>query len=202
MKVALECHPDRKSVDKDFGLSYLPAHMGPTEDKKPMNNSDLQIDLAYDWYQNMTHAFVSYKLRKGSDHTEKIKVDFQEKSVILENRDTDEVLASLELSYAIIPAESSLNFSGPRLEIKLKKADTTLNWGGIETGAATPQPATQQASYPSSNKKAKNWDAIDKEIDRDLNKEKPEGDAAMNDLFKQIYGRSDPETRRAMIKSY
>ena len=206
MKVALESHPDRRAVDKDSGANYLPTNMGPTENKKPLNVSGgvIQIDLAYDWYQNMTHAFVSYKLKKGSDQAEKIKVDFQEKQVTLENRDTDEVLASIDLSNAIVPAESSLNCSGPRIELKLKKADTTLNWSGIESGTATamPVPTQTQASYPSSNKVAKNWNAIDKEIDRDLNKEKPEGDAAMNDLFKQIYERSDPDTRRAMIKSY
>ena len=57
-------------------------------------------------------------------------------------------------------------------------------------------------SYPTSSKQKKDWGKLDKEIEKDLAKEKPEGDGALNALFKQIYERSDEDTRRAMIKSY
>ena len=43
---------------------------------------------------------------------------------------------------------------------------------------------------------------MDKEIEKEIADDKPEGDAALNGLFKQIYERSDEATRRAMIKSY
>ena len=39
-------------------------------------------------------------------------------------------------------------------------------------------------------------------MDKLTAKDKPEGDEALNGLFKQIYERSDEETKRAMIKSY
>ena len=63
-------------------------------------------------------------------------------------------------------------------------------------------PTGPKPAYPSSSKKKRDWNALDKEIESELANDKPEGDAALNGLFKQIYDRSDEETKRAMIKSY
>merc|ERR1711869_77543 len=52
--------------------------------------------------------------------------------------------------------------------------------------------------YPSSNTKKKNWNDTEKE----LADEKPEGDEALNKLFRDIYGNASEETRRAMNKSF
>jgi suppressor of G2 allele of SKP1 len=82
---------------------------------------------------------------------------------------------------------------------------------GVEKGGeakliATASPAQLQQSvppsYPTSSKKKKDWSEIDKDITKAEATEKPEGDAALNSLFKQIYERADENTRRAMIKSY
>jgi len=82
-----------------------------------------------------------------------------------------------------------------------------MNWVSLEpsTGitaqaAAVPVQSAGQGARPYASKR--NWDEIDREIKKDLENEKPEGDAALNGLFKQIYERADPDTRRAMMKSY
>jgi hypothetical protein len=110
-----------------------------------------------------------------------------------------------------VPGESAKSASAKKIELKLKKAIDNVNWMGVEKGGeakllATATPVTtgvqQIPSYPTSSKNKKNWDNIDKEITKEESKDKPEGDSALNALFKQIYERADENTRRAMIKSY
>ena len=42
-------------------------------------------------------------------------------------------------------------------------------------------------SYPSSSKRAQDWGKVDKEMEAQLKKEKPEGEAAMMGMFKDIF---------------
>ena len=87
-----------------------------------------------------------------------------------------------------------------------------MNWVILEKGQEdklkgaaqipTDNGETKPVNYPSSSKKPKNWDKIDKDIEKEMALEKPEGEAALNSLFKSIYDKSDEATRRAMIKSY
>ena len=39
-------------------------------------------------------------------------------------------------------------------------------------------------AYPSSSKKKRNWAEVDKEMEKLTSKDKPEGDEALNGLFK------------------
>merc|ERR1712079_389253 len=66
----------------------------------------------------------------------------------------------------------------------------------VETATAAPQ------AYPSSNKTKRDWSQIDRDMEAELKADKPQGEEALNTLFKQIYGNADAETRRAMNKSF
>ena len=57
-------------------------------------------------------------------------------------------------------------------------------------------------SYPSSSHYTRNWDKLVAEIKEEEKDEKLEGDAALNQLFQQIYSDGNDEVKKAMNKSF
>ena len=47
-----------------------------------------------------------------------------------------------------------------------------------------PTSDSYKPSYPTSSKKTKDWSELEREIEKEIKSEKPEGDAALNSLFK------------------
>jgi len=98
--------------------------------------------------------------------------------------------------------------TGARDKVDKGKEDSASNYG--EQGDAVdakkktvPIPTIdtkKSASRPYASQR--DWNAIERNLKKDEENEKPQGDEALNNLFKEIYGKGDEETRRAMIKSY
>ncbi len=186
------------------------AYLGSSSKPKPAEETKVpvkqNIDKKFDWYQNASHIFISFKVSSASVASA-ARVTFSENTVSIEAPDVEPI--NLQLTNLIVPGESTFVATAKKLELKLKKQQENFNWMGVEKGGeakllATAAPLKEPVlpSYPTSSKKKKDWSEIDKDIIKQEANEKPEGDAALNALFKQIYERSDENTRRAMIKSY
>jgi len=169
--------------------------------------------IRHEWYQTQTHVVVSI-LAKNVPR-ERVRVDFSEAEVDvaikLESSGAEYAL-SLSLFHRVIPGECKYSVVASKVELTLKKA-TPGKWESLEGDGqaevaampAPPKPEAAAAVVPSKNVYSgsrKNWDAIETDLKKQEEEEKPEGEEALNKLFRDIYGRADEDTRRAMNKSF
>jgi hypothetical protein len=89
------------------------------------------LNTKYDWYQNATHVFLTFKVVGDKELAKRTKVDFQERSVSL----------SWEDESLTIPLSNSINHSicesypfSQKLELKLVKSEANVNWLSLEPG--------------------------------------------------------------------
>ncbi|CAF1359781.1 unnamed protein product [Didymodactylos carnosus] len=117
----------------------------------------------------------------------------------------------IDLAHLIDSKRTDFKVSTVNVEIKLFKKDA-VQWASLDAQHnpnAPPvlmnKPMTQQQvppTYPSSSRHRKDWDKLEVELKNEEKDEKLEGDAAVNQLFQQIYRDGSDETRRAMNKSF
>jgi len=156
-----------------------------------------------EWYQNNTHVIITI-FQKGLQK-ESVQADFKEKELSLvaklSDAEDDTYQLNLALFDAIDTTLSKVEVSKVKVEVSLAKKSIGVQWRDLEKQAEAPS-GLDQPQYPSSSKVKRDWNKIDQDIDAELKAEKPQGDEALNGLFKEIYGKADDETRRAMNKSF
>ncbi|CAG8456053.1 13520_t:CDS:2 [Acaulospora colombiana] len=164
-----------------------------------------QSRVRHEWFQNENFIIISIFIKNVNK--EKVNVYFADRSVSVTIKlptGSDYSLELDPLAHEINPKESKYEVLSTKIEIKLKKAQVGIKWGvleGEDSVFGSISTASGKLSYPSSAKHAKNWDSLEKEIGGEQD-EKPEGDAALNSLFQQLYRDADDDTRKAMLKSY
>ncbi|GBP24792.1 Protein SGT1 homolog [Eumeta japonica] len=175
-------------------------------DKPP--NEHPKPKIKHDWYQTETQVVVTILLKNAP--SEKLKIHYGDRSLSVSSPIADcesEYSLELELAHEIEPAKCSYIASPSKIEIKLQKK-VGIRWtqlegeGTEEKIKAIPQAVIDASGPPARSPFRKDWDKIEKDMKKQEEEEKPEGDAALNALFQKIYGEGSDEVRRAMNKSF
>ncbi|GJJ77819.1 suppressor of G2 allele of SKP1 [Entomortierella parvispora] len=161
--------------------------------------------VRHEWYQNDEYVTISVFIKNVKQDA--VDINFTEDALSVSVKMPTGADYSLELdplSHKVVPSESKFEVLSTKIEIRLKKERFAIKWGALEgddTNAGSMASVTASApAYPSSSKKAKNWDALEKEAAKD--EDKADGDKALNQLFATIYKDADDDTKRAMMKSF
>ena len=90
----------------------------------------------------------------------------------------------------------------PSLERQAGASGVASTSGSAAPPAVTPGPLPYPSSHAARRKQASDWDKLESQVKEEEKDEKLEGDAALQKLFRDIYGNADEDTRRAMNKSF
>lgn len=167
----------------------------------------------HQWLQTL--PFVEINIYAKNLSQDRVKVEYTDHSVHVTINDaeghSEYAFAAEELFGKILPESCKHTITPSKLEVKLKKTDN-LQWESLEkVGAAstsarvTPvaEPIANPAPYPWSTRKHQvDWDKVEADVKAAEKDEKLEGEAALQQLFSQIYSGADEDTRRAMNKSF
>lgn len=84
-----------------------------------------------------------------------------------------------------------------KVEITLKKDPAGVSWPALAGTAAAPVVQSASSAPPSEAPRPRSkWDSLA------IEDEQPAADTEINAFFQKLYADADPDTRRAMIKSF
>ena len=179
------------------------------------------VAYKHQWYQSQTHVTIEVLARdvRASEAEFAATEDSATVTIRREPRngnaaETPPYALRLRLFGGIYPTDSKLTVGVAKVELRLRKSEA-IQWSDLTAEAREKTKATQplnfsdasmsRPAYPSSKaaqtKRPTDWDKLEAELDAE-EEEAPSGDAALNKLFQDIYGKADEETRRAMNKSF
>ena len=204
---------DSEEEEEEEDVPIVPAAPIATA---PADESGVKVvpcDVKYQYYQTNSHLTITLLAKNVKEEDAEIVIT--ETTLICKlKRDggkSEMTVISGELYDPVVPAECKVKYFSTKIDVKLKKKDA-FNWNELLKGDLIGEPkkkpptfkpapaSTTSTATPYAGKR--DWHQLEKEMEAELEKDKPEGEEALNKLFQDIYGKATPETRRAMNKSF
>ena len=167
--------------------------------------------VKYQYYQTSSHLTITLLCKNVTEEEATIEIKPTTLVVKIRKGDTEMTVISGELYDPVLHNECKVKYFNSKIDIKLKKKEA-YNWNELLKGDLIGEPAkkppTVKPAAPPTTTTAtpyatkRDWNQLEKEMELELEKDKPEGEEALNKLFQDIYGKATPETRRAMNKSF
>lgn len=159
----------------------------------------------YQYYQS--DKFMTISILESNVQAENLDVQIEADSIVVQLRKCGEqftVIAGM-LSEPIDVEQSKVAIKDEKVLVKLRKVEAKEWYDLLDPKKklrVAPTTTANTAAAPRPYASDKDWNQIEQKLKQEEEAEQPKGDEAMNKLFQQIYKDADPDTRRAMIKSY
>ncbi|EEB05558.2 SGT1-like protein Git7 [Schizosaccharomyces japonicus yFS275] len=166
--------------------------------------------VRYDWSQSDNYVSIDIYAKNVDPSSVHYELTCNNLSLNFALPDNSVYTLTLEPLYDEIATEdSTLDIRRTKIEISLKKRNGCIKWEALQQkdnhsniqrvhSSVSTTPSSATATSHKQNKK--NWDNLVAELEED--EPQASGEAALNNLFQQIYHDADDDTRRAMMKSF
>ena len=167
----------------------------------------LSSSCRYDFYQTTADVVVNIYARNQPEKD--VKVQLERDAVMLISSPCFSEPLVIPLWGHVTP-NFTVRVLAPKIEIVLKKKEPSVTWVALtrdatqspaSSSAVASQAASAEADSSLSARPSSKWDTLDLS-DADDAPPAGSGDAELNAFFQKLYADADPDTRRAMIKSF
>jgi suppressor of G2 allele of SKP1 len=206
--------PVSPGVEARSTLAAAPTYVAPTSSVASLASPKRPTMPKYQYYQSDTVMTIA--IMESNVKEEDLQVDIQPQrlTVRLTKGGVDFTVIAGNLYDKVDVSKCKLQIRDEKVLLKLRKVSAhewheLFSKKAVDDDVATSSkviPETEvpvvDTSKPRPYVSHRDWDKIETSLKEQEKNEIPEGDEALNKLFRDIYSKADENTRRAMTKSF